>query len=265
MNLKELRQIDITKSGWLQPYLYLTGSVDPEVRIVNRFGENPDIDTGTTPETVWDGGGLFTFPSVAETIQVFSSSANDTSAGTGARTITVTGLDGSYNLSTETLTLNGTTPVTSTATFLRVNRIYVRTAGSGGVNAGTITVHQSTTTSNVFCLMQAGVNQSNSAYYTIQSGTTGFLIDIEVTAGKSTSTTKAAVSLWYQRFGEAKIRESTFSVSDTSTYKGSFVSGVYLPEKTDVWLQVDSVSANNTILTSKFELLLIRNKGLSDA
>jgi hypothetical protein len=265
MNLKEFRLVDLTKVGFLQPYLYTSGLVDPEVRIVNRFGENPDIDSGTVPEVIWDNGGNFTFPTAAETVQVFSSSANDASAGTGARTVTVTGLDGDYNLSTETITLNGTTPVTTTATFLRVNRVYVRTVGSTGANEGNLTVRQSTTTSNVFTLMPIGANQSACGYYTIQSGTTGFLIDIEATAGKSTSTTKASLSLWYKRFGEAKVRESTFAVSDTSVYKGSFVSGIFLPEKTDLWLQADSVTANNTVLTSKFEILLIRNRGLSDA
>jgi hypothetical protein len=265
MNLKELRLVDLTKVGFLQPYLYTSGLVDPEIRIVNRFGENSDIDTGTTPEVIWDNGGNFTFPTAAETVQVFSSSTNDTSAGTGARTVTVTGLDGDYNLSTETVTLNGTTPVTTTSTFLRVNRVYVRTVGSTGANEGNLTVRQSTTTSNVFTLMPIGANQSACGYYTIQAGTTGFLIDIEATAGKSTSTTKASLSLWYKRFGEAKVRESTFAVSDTSVYKGSFVSGIFLPEKTDLWLQADSVTANNTVVTSKFEILLIRNKGLSDA
>jgi hypothetical protein len=265
MNIKELRQVNPTQTGWLQPYLYLTGAVDPEVRIVNRFGENSDIDTGTVPEVIWDNGGNFTFPTAAETVQVFSSSANDTSAGTGARTVTVTGLDANYDLSTETVTLNGTTPVTTTATFLRVNRVYVRTAGSADSNVGNLTVRQSITTSNVFTLMPIGANQSACGFYTIQAGTTGFLIDIEATAGKSTSTTKASLSLWYRRVGEAKVRESTFSVSDTSVYKGSFVSGIYLPEKTDLWLQADSVTANNTVITSKFEILLIRNKGASDA
>jgi len=111
--------------------------------IVNKFGRNSDIDTAAE-ETIWANGGMYTFPTAAQTLDVVSSDANDTSAGTGARTVEIQGLDGSYDAVTETVTMTGTTPATTTATFLRVNRAMVKTAGSGGVNAGAITIDQTT-------------------------------------------------------------------------------------------------------------------------
>jgi hypothetical protein len=74
---------------------------------------------------------------------IASASANDTAAGTGARTIKITYLDqtgaGPF---TETLTLNGTTGVNTVATNICfIEQIEVLTAGSGGNNAGIITLY----------------------------------------------------------------------------------------------------------------------------
>ncbi len=46
--------------------------------IVNKFGRNPDVDAGSTPEDVWNGGGTYAgFPTGStEQFQVFSSSAS---------------------------------------------------------------------------------------------------------------------------------------------------------------------------------------------
>ena len=77
---------------------------------------------------------------------IASASANDTSAGTGARTIKITyytsaGL-GPYE---ETVALNGTTPVNTVATNICfIEKMEVITVGSGGTNAGVVTLYVST-------------------------------------------------------------------------------------------------------------------------
>ena len=77
---------------------------------------------------------------------VASSSANDTSAGTGARQVTIYYLDstgaGPFE---EVVTLNGTTYVDTTATDICfINRMVVTSAGSTLTNAGTITLKAAT-------------------------------------------------------------------------------------------------------------------------
>ena len=73
---------------------------------------------------------------------VASSSANDTSAGTGARTIRITYLDqAGAGPFTEDITLNGVSNVnTVSSTICFIESIVVLTTGSGGSNAGTITL-----------------------------------------------------------------------------------------------------------------------------
>ena len=95
-----------------------------------KFGNNPTV--GDSTETIWSQGGLYSYLSAATVLKVSSSSANDTSAGTGARTVQLYGLDADYNEINEAVTLNGQTAVNTTNEFLRINRMIVRSAGTGG-------------------------------------------------------------------------------------------------------------------------------------
>lgn len=101
------------------------------------------------------GGIDLTLPTSATTLGIASTSVNDTSAGTGARTLLITGLNSNYDEIQEVVTLNGQTEVNTTASFLRVNGANVLTTGSVGFNQGTIYIGGSV---NVFT---AGVPNTN--------------------------------------------------------------------------------------------------------
>lgn len=77
---------------------------------------------------------------------ISSANAADAAAGTGARNVQITYFDqtgaGPY---TETVTLNGTTAVNTVATNICfIEKLEVLAVGSGGVNAGIITLYAST-------------------------------------------------------------------------------------------------------------------------
>ena len=88
----------------------------------------------------------YTEPASAAQRSMSSSSASDTSAGTGARTVEITYYDNTgVGPLTETVTLNGTSSVNTVATNIRfIESMRVVTAGSGGANVGTITLFGST-------------------------------------------------------------------------------------------------------------------------
>jgi hypothetical protein len=77
---------------------------------------------------------------------VSSSSAADTGAGTGARTVMITYYDSSMaGPLTDTVTLSGVTGVNTTATNICfIEKMEVATVGSSGRNAGVITLHTGT-------------------------------------------------------------------------------------------------------------------------
>lgn len=103
-------------------------------------GFNSDINTAAVPEDVWPGPNtLIVTPDAAGVVACVSSDAADASAGTGARTILLRGVDAAFAIISEAVTLNGTTPVNTILEFAFVNRITVTSAGSGGKNAGLLT------------------------------------------------------------------------------------------------------------------------------
>jgi len=118
---------------------------------------------------------------VAGRVQITSTSANDTAAGTGAQTVYIEGLvkvNNAWIEATETFTMNGQTPVVSTITnWWRVNKIWVNTSGTSEVNIGEIYVSPqgATTTAgvpaagNTIAAMIAGYSNSTMGCFSVGS------------------------------------------------------------------------------------------------
>ena len=89
----------------------LTGSFQNDETIT-------DTSTGSaTTNGVSSSLGTLIYPTAGEQWEIFSDSANDTSAGTGMRTVQVTYLDDNHVQQTENKTLNGTKPISKTPVF----------------------------------------------------------------------------------------------------------------------------------------------------
>lgn len=112
-----------------------------------------------------------------------SSSANDAAAGTGARTLTLTYLD--QNMAgpfTETITMNGTAAVnTVSTTICFIEDITVATVGSGGQNAGTITLFAAAAGGGgAITTLVAADNKTKMALHYVPTGKTCYLTDIAI-------------------------------------------------------------------------------------
>lgn len=203
------------------------------------------------------------FPASAELAQVLSSDPNDTSAGSGARTIVITGLDSNYNIINETITLNGTSTVNSTQQFLRVHTARIATSGgtplNSNFNAGTITVRQATTTSNVFLSMQPGFNQTQCSAYTVPAGYTGYIKRLHGAVRGSTTTAHVDFSIWVRQFGTPPRLRRPSAVNFGGELDDNIYGGLSIPEKTDIIVRVTAVSANNTDVSIGYDLVLIAN------
>ena len=224
---------------------------------VSKFGRNPNVKSADY-ETIWDGSNFYPWPTAAETLNVVSSDANDTSAGTGARTVEIEGLNSNWNVLTETVSMNGTTNVTTTNSFLRVYRARVVTAGSTETNAGTITM-TNTTSSNVIAQISvdnSGFGQTLMACYTIPAGKTGYLISLDFSSSKDNEHTFRLLTR------DNTVTDAAWNTKEFANARGGFnqfrkyaING--FTEKTD--LDFQAIASAASAASGGFELILIDN------
>jgi hypothetical protein len=131
--------------------------------VVNKFGFNQDIDIGT--ELIAAQGGTIAIMTTADTLDIVSSSTEDAAGQTGASYILITGIDENNLLANEYVTLTGTSPVTTTTTFLGVNRAVVITTGSNDANVGNITIDDTSNAVGVQAYIPTGVSVTQQCVY----------------------------------------------------------------------------------------------------
>ena len=164
-----------TRQGAFEPFeLQVTrGQVDGHTP-VEIFGYSAAIGA-TAQGPMWEGqtqsGGLYTPPSSAAPLVLVSTSASDTTA----LSVRIEGLGAGFVPLTETIALNGTTNVTTTNSFLRINGMYV----TNGTNVGIITAKISSTT---YAQINAGVGQTQMSIYTVPAGYTFYLSYVQYDA-----------------------------------------------------------------------------------
>ena len=254
----------ITRVGTSEPFeLQVSRNQISFHKTIFKFGYNAAV--GSSKETIWEQGGLYAYPASATVMTVSSSSANDTAAGTGARTVEIYGLDADYNEISEIVTLNGQTAVNTTKSYLRINRGVVRSAGSGGANAGTIYAGTGTVTSgvpaNVYLSINGdGDNQTLMSLWTVPAGYTAFLTKMTVSTGTSTNT-KAVLnaSLVARPYGEVFQIKERFTLTD-GTHEQFYTFPLSFAEKTDLEMRAFSSSGSVDFnVSAAMEFIYIQN------
>jgi hypothetical protein len=136
-------------------------------------------------EDLWAVGGEYVFPATQQQMEVVSSSTDDDSAGTGARTVYISYLDNTFTEHEETLTLDGTTPVATTATNIyRVNTFRVATTGTGLQNAGNIDIRSLDVGEvPIYSRIATGINRAINIIYTVPKDKCLFIYNIFISAG----------------------------------------------------------------------------------
>ncbi len=232
----------------------------PGRRMVNKFGRNGDIDTGTVPEDVWFGGGVYTgWSSAAQTVNVTSDSAQDAAGGTGCQVLHIEGLTGSGVEVQEDVTLTGAVAAVSTNSYLRLYRAYVRGCGTDETNAGEITIAQSTS-GDVMAAIEAGVGQTQLALYTIPAGYRGVITKIYAVCRRAASGSwerQASINLRTREPGYGWRERRPTAVSPSATTLVHLDGGIMVPELTDIVIRVDAVSHSNTEVSGGFDVLLV--------
>lgn len=233
----------------------------PGASRVSIIGQCHNINTVDPPEVLWYDGGLYQWPTTADYVCVVSDNTADTSTGTGARAIQVTGLDASYNVISEVIGTNGLTPVQSTKKFLRVNQAINVAAGSARSNRGVVRV-KGLTTGYSLAVIAPTLGFSRQAIYTVPAGhtlaTRLYVVSMTRAQGNNASAT-VAITLRLPGGFDLTPSELAVSVNGVTTLEHNLNAGLPITEKTDVFLFATSVSSNGTSVNGFIEGILINN------
>ena len=115
-----------------------------------------------------------TRPATTRTITFASTSANDTTGGSGMISALLVGLDSNFLVQVELITFTGQTPVDTVNQYLRVNEFIIRESGSSNTNEGVVYVSDDTDTfvsgvpqNRVYDIMNIGHGLSKTGLWTI--------------------------------------------------------------------------------------------------
>lgn len=138
-------------------------------------------------------------PTIGQTLYIVSSSASDSSAGVGARTVRITYLDATGVQQSTTVTLNGTTPVSLGSGFSFIQWMEVASIGTSEVSVGNLSVtstNGAATVATTFEYIKGGGNRSLSARYKVPAGKHAHLIDWKVSAINNTMDTRIRATVF---------------------------------------------------------------------
>jgi len=219
-------------------------------RRITALGNNPDIDIASTPEDIWTGGGPYPWMTAATALEIVSSSVDDTSAGTGARTVLVAGLLDTYAEQSQTITLNGTTAVAIPTNLFRINSALITSAGSGKVNAGTLTIRDAGG-GTTRAIIPAGYGITRQSIFTVPAGWTLQIVSqffgFNTVAGGNKF---AKFATFIQSSSGFYRMPLELAIGDEPPYRHDGIPGLIVTEKTDFALRCTSVSNDNTDLTA---------------
>jgi len=181
---------------------------------------------GATEEDMWNVGGTYIFPTAEMQMEVVSSSADDTSNGTGVRKVKIWYLDDAGVEKTEEITMNGATPVATTATDIyRINRFRITATGTGLKAAGNIDIRNLADTP-IYARISTGMTRARQAIYTVPAGKVLYITSVTMSCGANVSgrlvrfTTRATydniadtINSWFTAYTEIYLEDNAITVS----------------------------------------------------
>ena len=222
------------------------GLIDGHKRLF-KFGHNPVIQD--VEETIWDGGGLYTYPSSAVAMTVTSGAGatdNDVQVNVG-------GLDGDYNEVNETVTLAGSGTATTTQTFLRVNRCFI--AGSTAPTDDVTVANGGTT----YAQITNGENQTLMTVWTVPAGYTAYLLALDATAFTEQNNKVATLRYLTRELNGVFRVKNKFDLFQAAFHQ-NYITPEPISEKTDIEFRAVATSSNADLrVAASMDILYIEN------
>ena len=214
---------------------------------------------GTTAFPIWDVVGAFNWiDPTGIGLQVSSSAAADTLAGTGARTVRVTGLSAAGAAQTAIVNLDGqTAAVIPTLEWISVERVEVMAVGTGGANAGDIYVSDAAAVlvagvpnvaTEVRAKILVGNGRSLSAAFVVPAGRSFLPTQIVVTTEAA-----QAGTLWRLMYKTPatgiRVYTARMQFGVATPWAPEHIDSI--PGLSQVWIDAANVSETNMVVTAE--------------
>jgi hypothetical protein len=224
-------------------------------------GYNPNVSPAGLPADAWGGSGQFNFMDVAADVEFVSTSANDTAAGTGARTVAFNVLDENYVAKTIIVNTNGLTPV-PVGNILASNGSRAILVGSNNSNVGDL-ILRDVSGGTIRGIILAGVGISRQASYTVPTGHSLLVksIVLGVDSPNGIVGQFASVSTYSKAPGQSTI--FALPIGNTSGQPYLHILGqppILINEKNRWGIKIVRLSDNNSIITVGWNGILRSNK-----
>lgn len=223
---------------------------------VNKFGENSDIDTGSVPETIWTQGGVFPFLDAGIEMDLVSTSAADASAGTGARTVTMTRYDDSNNEIIADFTLTGLTRVEIPGLVKLGSRIEALTTGTGNTNAGRIVLVDRASGLVIYQAVEIGEGQTLSTPQMCPAGKKGLIRFLYATYARVSNRNGAQLKLRLRKTDGTILTKYPADISTDypRDEKAYAVGGIGMAAGEIAYWECVDVTANDTPIQAGFDI-----------
>ena len=149
----------------------------------SQLGYNGDV--GTSSETVWTPGGEYVWPAAAQQMEVVSSGAQDTGAGTGIQQVQLFYLDAAFVEKSVILTMAGVVAVpTVVADIFRPQTMHAYRFGANFVAAGNI-ILRTLGGGTTYGQISQGFTRSRDCRWTVPVGKRLYVSSITFSTGSS--------------------------------------------------------------------------------
>ena len=216
--------------------------------VVHKFGFNGSTAAG---DCIMEPGGAFPYLAYGGTplamrVKAGGNPADDSDSGTGARSITIGGLDSSFSLVQETVNTEGAgVGSATTTTFARIHRVSVASAGSGRANAAAVVIEDSGGAAD-YATVLVDEGQGVLGYFTVPAGYYGYLTHVMLSTDVASGTATVVVR-GFQRsnandvntpFSAQRLFFRELSLSRSlGAVERNFEEPIRFDEYTDIWFE----------------------------
>lgn len=244
-----------------RPVQVVSGMVGT-TQIKNNYKYGSSTVISSSYVDVWPAATTMNYLTSAETVNCVSGSASDDLGGVGLEKIKIYGLDSSWNEISETVSLDGTNPVTTSNSYIRINRVAGTQSNNGAndaFNVGLITL-TSSSSAKVMAYLPIGTNNTLQIQYAVPNGFYAAITEFSVTVQSGDQANFRPIS---RNFGEPfTVKQEYNIVSSSSNF--TFDPPILLAPKSDLSVRAIKVAGAGTVTAAcSYDFYLISSSLVS--